>query len=105
MTPRARWTVLLASGLMLVAGAAWAEREFRVLRGFESHADYTDLPDWEPAGFVVARLMYPAGGFGGFGGFGGSNRRDSSKTLFQPFPGHGRHGGRKSIYACRCGYG
>ena len=69
MTSRAKWTVLLAAGLMLVAGAAWAEREFRVLRGFEAHADYTDLPEWEPAGFVVARLMYPPGGFG-FGGFG-----------------------------------
>jgi hypothetical protein len=73
MTPRAKWTVLLASGLLLAAGAAWAEREFRVLRGMESHADYTDLPEWEPAGFVVARLMYPPdysrrGFFGGRGG-------------------------------------
>jgi hypothetical protein len=74
MTPRAKWTVLLASGLLLVAGAAWAEREFRVLRGMESHADYTDLPDWEPAGFVVARLMYPPG-FGRFFGRGGDWRQ------------------------------
>ncbi len=71
MTPRAKWTVLLASGLMLACGAAWAEREFRVLRGLEGHADFTDLPPWEPAGFVVARLMYPSGGWGGFGRFGG----------------------------------
>jgi hypothetical protein len=74
MTPRAKWTVLLASGLLLVAGAAWAEREFRVLRGMESHADYTDLPEWEPAGFVVARLMYPPG-FGRFFGRGGDWRQ------------------------------
>ena len=74
MTPRAKWTVLLASGLLLVAGAAWAEREFRVLRGVESHADYTDLPEWEPAGFVVARLMYPPG-FGRFFGRGGDWRQ------------------------------
>ncbi|MEO6078499.1 MAG: DUF4159 domain-containing protein [Steroidobacteraceae bacterium] len=58
---------------LLVVSAAWAAREFRVYRSFEEQADYTELPkDWnEPAGFVVARLMYPSGGRGGFGGFGG----------------------------------
>jgi hypothetical protein len=65
---------LLVAGLMMVAGAAWAEREFRVLRGFEAHADYTDLPKWEPAGFVVARLMYPPGGWGWGRGRGGDWR-------------------------------
>ena len=53
--------IALAAGLVLVTAAAWAEREFRVYRSFEEHADHTDLPpDWnKPAGFVVARLMYP----------------------------------------------
>lgn len=73
--------MLLASSLMLVAGAAWAEREFRVLRGFEAQAEYTEIPEWQPADFVVARLMYPPGGWGfggrgrfGFGGRGGDWR-------------------------------
>jgi hypothetical protein len=77
MNSRRKWTLLFAAGLLTVAGAAWAQREFRVLRGMESHADYTELPtDWqEPAGFVVARLMYPEGGWGGgFGGFGRGGR-------------------------------
>ena len=34
----------LTAGLVLVAAAAWAEREFRVYRSFEQHADHTDLP-------------------------------------------------------------
>jgi hypothetical protein len=66
------------AALLLIAGAAWAEREFRVLRSFEEDADHTDLPaDWnKPAGFVIARLMYPGGrGFGGFRGFGGNWRQ------------------------------
>lgn len=74
---RLRWA--LFAGALLVAGAAWAGREFRVLASFEAHADYTELPaDWnKPAGFVVARLMYPSGmgGFGGFRGFGGNWRQ------------------------------
>lgn len=76
MLPRRKSALLLAACLMLVAGAAWAEREFRVLRGFEAHADYTELPqDWnQPAGFVVARLMYPGGGRGFRFGGGGSWR-------------------------------
>ena len=66
---RIRWFLL--AGALLAAGAAWAEREFRIYRSFEAHADHSDLPpDWDrPAGFVIARLMYPSG-FGGFGGFG-----------------------------------
>jgi Domain of unknown function (DUF4159) len=70
--------IVLAAGLVLVTAAAWAEREFRVYRSFEEHADHTDLPpDWnKPAGFVVGRLMYPSsfGGFGRFRGFGGDWR-------------------------------
>ncbi|HWL61181.1 MAG TPA: DUF4159 domain-containing protein [Steroidobacteraceae bacterium] len=90
MTTRAKWTVLLATGLMLVAGAAWAEREFRVLRGFEAQANYTDLPEWQPADFVVARLMYPSGGFG-FGGFGrfgrgGGDWREGGTTWAVDYP-------------------
>jgi hypothetical protein len=64
---------LLAAGLLL-ASAAWAAENWRVLRSLEAQADYTELPpDYErellePRGFVVARLMYPSGrGF--FGGF------------------------------------
>jgi hypothetical protein len=89
MLPRRRRTAwLLAASLLLVAGAAWAEREFRVLRGMESHADYTDLPpDWnQPAGFVVARLMYPSG-WGGFGGFGrGGNWREGGTSWAVDYP-------------------
>jgi hypothetical protein len=66
--------VVLAAGL-LFAAAAWAEREFRVYRSFEEQADDVALPpDWnKPAGFVIARLMYPSAfrGFGRFGRFGG----------------------------------
>jgi hypothetical protein len=87
---RTHLVVALAGTLAVFAGAAWAEREFRVLRGFEAHADYTDLPpDWrEPAGFVVARLMYPSGwGFGGFGGFGrGGNWREGGTSWAVDYP-------------------
>jgi hypothetical protein len=79
---------VLAAGLLL-AGAAWAEREWRVYRSFEEHADYTDLPqDWnKPAGFVIARLMYPQG-FGGFGGFGrrGGNWREGGTSWAVDYP-------------------
>jgi hypothetical protein len=79
---------LVAAGLMLAAGAAWAEREFRVLRGLESHAEHTELPpDWnEPAGFVIARLMYPNGWGGGFGGFGGGNWREGGTSWAVDYP-------------------
>jgi hypothetical protein len=72
-----------------VAGGAWAQREFRVLRGMESHADYTELPaDWqEPADFVVARLMYPPGWGGRFGGFGrGGDWRQGGTTWAVDYP-------------------
>jgi hypothetical protein len=71
--------LLLFTAALLVTAAAWAEREFRVYRSFEEDADHTELPaDWnKPAGFVIARLMYPSGfgGFGGFRGFGGNWRQ------------------------------
>ncbi len=59
---RRRVMVLLAASLVLAAGVAWAAREWRVLKGFEDQADDAELPaDWnQPAGFVVARLMYPS---------------------------------------------
>src|SRR5690606_26330756 len=89
MVPRRKTALLVAAGLLLVAAAAWAQREFRVLRGFEAHAEYTELPpDWnQPAGFVVARLMYPPG-WGGFGfGFGrGGNWRDGGTTWAVDYP-------------------
>jgi hypothetical protein len=70
---------LLATGLLLATAAVYAEREFRVLRSFEEQADDVVLPpDWDkPAGFVIARLMYPSAfrGFGRFGGFGGDWRQ------------------------------
>ena len=88
MPTRRKTAFLTATALMLVAGAAWAEREFRVLRGFEAHADYTDLPtDWrEPAGFVVARLMYPPGWGGGFGFGRGGNWRSGGTTWAVDYP-------------------
>jgi hypothetical protein len=71
-----RW--VLFGVVLLAAGAAWAEREFRVYRSFEEHADHTELPpDWnKPANFVIGRLMYPSGfgRRGGFRGFGGDWR-------------------------------
>ena len=64
--------MLLALLLLLgAATAVLAEREFRVYASLEPQAD-VDLPEgWDrPAGFVVARMMYP-GNFGfrrrGFG--------------------------------------
>jgi hypothetical protein len=86
---RTHLVAALAGTLAVFAGAAWAEREFRVLRGMESHADYTDLPpDWrEPAGFVVARLMYPSGwGFGGFGFGRGGNWREGGTSWAVDYP-------------------
>jgi hypothetical protein len=87
MILRRKMELLAAAGLLLAAGAAWAEREFRVLRGFESHADYTELPpDWrEPAGFVVARLMYPSG-WGGFGRGRGGDWRQGGTTWAVDYP-------------------
>ena len=87
MVPRRRSALLVAAALLLAAGAAWAEREFRVLRGFEAHADYTELPaDWnQPAGFVVARLMYPSG-WGGFGWGRGGNWREGGTTWAVDYP-------------------
>ncbi len=88
MVPRRKTALLMAAGLLLAAGAAWAEREFRVLRGFEAHADYTELPaDWDqPAGFVVARLMYPPGWGGGFGFGGGGSWRQGGTTWAVDYP-------------------
>jgi hypothetical protein len=70
---------IFSAGLLL-ASAAWAAREFRVLRGLEEQADNTEVPDWQPAGFVVARLMYPPGsnGFRGFRFRGGDWRQGGS---------------------------
>ncbi len=83
-----RW--LLAAGLLLgLAGAAYAARDFRVYFSFEAQADQVELPeDWrQPAGFVVARLMYPSG-FGGFGGFGrrGGNWEEGGTTWAVDYP-------------------
>jgi hypothetical protein len=87
---RTHLVAALAGTLAVFAGAAWAEREFRVYRSFEAHADYTDLPpDWnKPADFVVARLMYPSGGgFGGFGGFGrGGDWREGGTSWAVDYP-------------------
>jgi hypothetical protein len=86
--PRA-WVV--AALLMAVATAVYAAREFRVYRSFEAQADLAPLPDdWDkPAGFVVARLMYPDGrGFGGFGrGFGrGGDWREGGTSWAVDYP-------------------
>jgi hypothetical protein len=80
MFRRCRLLVVLSTAGLLLAGAAWAASEFRVLRGLEVQADDTQIPDWKPAGFVVARLMYPPGsnGFGGFRFRGGDWRRGGS---------------------------
>src|SRR5690606_6398845 len=88
MVPPRRSALLVAAALLLAAGAAWAEREFRVLRGFEAHADYTELPaDWnQPAGFVVARLMYPSGWGGGFRFGRGGNWREGGTTWAVDYP-------------------
>jgi len=85
---RLRWFV--AAGVLLVAAtAAYADREFRVYPSFEAQADETPLPpDWQkPAGFVVARLMYPSssGGFGGFGR-GGRDWREGGTTWAVDYP-------------------
>lgn len=88
MVPRRKTALLVAAGLLLVAAAAWGQREFRVLRGFEAHADYTELPtDWNrEADFVVARLMYPPGWGGGFGFGRGGNWRDGGTTWAVDYP-------------------
>ncbi len=79
--------ILAASLLMVVATVVYAEREFRVYRSLEAQADLTELPpDWnKPAGFVVARLMYP-GGFGGFGRRGGGDWRNGGTAWAVDYP-------------------
>jgi len=67
---QSRWFPAL--GLLLCAATAvFAEREFRVYASLEPQADVALPEGWDkPAGFVVARMMYP-GNFGfrrrGFG--------------------------------------
>lgn len=53
---------------MLIASAAFAQREFREFRGERPLALPPDYK--EPAEFVFGRLIYPSGGFGGFRGGG-----------------------------------
>jgi hypothetical protein len=81
---------VLAAAAALMAGAAWAEREFRVYRSFEEDADHTDLPaDWnKPAGFAIGRLMYPSGfGMRGFRGFGrGGDWREGGTSWAVDYP-------------------
>jgi hypothetical protein len=81
---------LLLAGALLAAAAVYAEREFRVYRSFEEHADHTELPpDWDrPAGFVIGRLMYPSafGGFGGFGFRGGGDWRSGGTSWAVDYP-------------------
>jgi hypothetical protein len=88
MSPNRKRQWALTAAMLLAAGAVWAESQFRVLRGFEAHAEYTELPkDWDkPAGFVVARLMYPSGGWGGFGGWGGGDWRRGGTTWAVDYP-------------------
>jgi len=73
MAPRRKWIVLIAAAGLLLAGAAWADREWRVYKSFEDEADNAPLPpDFDkPAGFVIARLMYPSNVTMGRRGFGG----------------------------------
>jgi hypothetical protein len=87
MPPRRQWMPVFAAALLLVASAAWAAREWRVYRGFEAQADDTPLPpDFDkPAGFVVARLMYPGGG-GRRSFFGGGDWRHGGTTWAVDYP-------------------
>lgn len=89
MRRRRQLLLSLVSAGLLLAGAAWAAREFRVYQSFEQQADYTELPkDWDqPAGFVIARLMYPSGRGGGFGfGFRGGDWRDGGTYWAVDYP-------------------
>ena len=60
---QSRWFPAL--GLLLYAATVvFAEREFRVYASLEPQADVALPEGWDkPAGFVVARMMYP-GNFG-----------------------------------------
>jgi uncharacterized protein DUF4159 len=87
MTRRRNLPLLLALATVLAAGAAWAEREWRVYRSFEADANESPVPaDYDrPAGFVVARLMYPSGGgFRGFGGYGDWRQGGTSWAVDYP---------------------
>jgi hypothetical protein len=85
MRQRRKLLVWLLGAGMLVASAAWAAREFRVYRSFEEQADYTELPAWKPAGFVIGRLMYPSGSRG-FGGFRGGDWRQGGTSWAVDYP-------------------
>jgi Domain of unknown function (DUF4159) len=89
MFRRRKLVFSLFSAGLLVASAAWAAKEWRVYRSFEEQADYTEIPQDadKPAGFVVARLMYPSGRGGGFfGGFRGGNWRDGGTYWAVDYP-------------------
>jgi len=87
---RRKWVVLLAIGALLATGAAWADREWRVYKSFEDEADNAPLPpDFnKPAGFVVARLMYPSdvtmGRFRFGGGYADWRQGDTSWAVDYP---------------------
>jgi len=89
MSKTARFRCLVVAGLLMaVAAVAYADREFRVYRSFEAQADIVELPpDWnKPAGFTVARLMYPSD-FGGFGRFGrGGDWREGGTPWAVDYP-------------------
>ncbi len=89
MSPRRKWTLVFAAAALLVASAAWAEREWRVYKSFEDEADDAPLPaDFnKPAGFVVARLMYPSNvsmGRRRFGGYGDWRQGGTSWAVDYP---------------------
>lgn len=90
MLRRRKFLLSFLSAGLLLASAGWAAEKWRVYRGFEDQADYTEIPEDfdKPAGFVVARLMYPSGrGRGFFGGFrGGGNWRDGGTSWAVDYP-------------------
>jgi hypothetical protein len=79
--------LLLTGLLMAVATAVYAAREFRQYYSLEQQADQVELPeDWQkPAGFVVARLMYP-NGRRGFGRGGGGDWREGGTSWAVDYP-------------------
>jgi hypothetical protein len=84
---RTSWSgmVALAICLLCVPLLLYAQREFRVYRGFEYEAE-VDLPgDFDqPAEFVVGRLMYPSSVR--FGRFGGGDWRSGGTSWAVDYP-------------------
>jgi hypothetical protein len=91
---RHRWLRWIAIGA-LVAGAAFAQREFRVYRSMEPYDDVQLPADWQnKSEWIFARLMYPQHPHARFGRYYGRrsmNWLEGGTSWSQDYPRADRH--------------